>query len=757
MAANELSVMLTAKGNLEGELKNARTRVRELDSEIKKASASGQGIGENLAAEYRQASRAAAQLSDELNNVNRNVKKAATESTTAAAKIGGAWKKTASVFNNDLVAGLSGAALVMFGKKAVTTFAQVQDASSALSATFGANGDALIKWAQQSGDALNLSQQEALNAAQTFAIFGESAGLSGKQLQGFATGLATRSADLASFFGGTTGDAVQALSSGLAGQTEVLRRYGVFLTDDKLKAEAMAQGIYSGTGALTAQQKIMASAALTLKESSRAQGDVARTADSMANQIKDAQQQMSDFQATAGETISIGLAPLLKIANGAARAFNKLSAPLRMGAIGIGLIGAAALVATPKVMQLNAALSSRGGIMGVAASGKRAALAIAAVSAAYAAAAASGSAWRPFQDDFTGPGLSEAFKTAANAGNEFNLAFNGFTEAMGTLPFVEGRISSANNAIKGFDQQLTELVAADKQDEAKRLFDELVNGSKAWGGSAQKIKDQLPNYVKAMSAAADATYDVKKANEEAAASIAPLTRAMQRFSHALDVRSALQGWRKALRDNVKKPSKDAAVAVLDSFQTAVSTYTEGGKAQAKFVADNYATVVQTIKKSGLSSAMESQLLKPLQDAKAEADKVLGALDAIGNKKVSPTITHGGWMPPTVAAPLRRAGGGPVWGPGTATSDSIPALLSNGEYVIRAAAAQRIGLPALHALNQGMAERGGSLLSNPVTTESGGPFVGSVNVTVHNPAADVDVEKAVLRGMRRAERIKAELA
>ncbi|MGW3166985.1 hypothetical protein ACWC9Q_29825 [Streptomyces sp. NPDC001142] len=49
-------------------------------------------------------------------------------------------------------------------------------------------------------------------------------------------------------------------------------------------------------------------------------------------------------------------------------------------------------------------------------------------------------------------------------------------------------------------------------------------------------------------------------------------------------------------------------------------------------------------------------------------------------------------------PQMRAEGGPIRGPGSATSDSIPAMLSNGEYVIRASAVERYGLPLFDALN-----------------------------------------------------------
>lgn len=54
------------------------------------------------------------------------------------------------------------------------------------------------------------------------------------------------------------------------------------------------------------------------------------------------------------------------------------------------------------------------------------------------------------------------------------------------------------------------------------------------------------------------------------------------------------------------------------------------------------------------------------------------------------------------APQGFATGGMIRGPGTGTSDSIPALLSNGEYVIRAAAVRKLGKNALDLINRGIA-------------------------------------------------------
>lgn len=57
---------------------------------------------------------------------------------------------------------------------------------------------------------------------------------------------------------------------------------------------------------------------------------------------------------------------------------------------------------------------------------------------------------------------------------------------------------------------------------------------------------------------------------------------------------------------------------------------------------------------------------------------------------------------------RRAEGGAVFGAGTATSDSIPMALSNGEYVLRTAAAKSIGYDNLDKINKTGSLGGGGM-------------------------------------------------
>lgn len=77
----------------------------------------------------------------------------------------------------------------------------------------------------------------------------------------------------------------------------------------------------------------------------------------------------------------------------------------------------------------------------------------------------------------------------------------------------------------------------------------------------------------------------------------------------------------------------------------------------------------------------------------KARSVQERTDSLGNKTYSyDNFRPGSWV--------IRAKGGPVSGPGTSTSDSIPALLSDGEYVINAAAARKLGSRALDSINNG---------------------------------------------------------
>ena len=102
-----------------------------------------------------------------------------------------------------------------------------------------------------------------------------------------------------------------------------------------------------------------------------------------------------------------------------------------------------------------------------------------------------------------------------------------------------------------------------------------------------------------------------------------------------------------------------------------------------------------------------------------------------------------------------ATGGYITGPGTATSDSIPAMLSNGEYVISADAVRKIGVPTLNAINTGAVTRfaqGGyvsSMVNDNVRAGGAPPIVLNITnetgspVTAEQTSSNFDGERWVL--------------
>lgn len=100
-------------------------------------------------------------------------------------------------------------------------------------------------------------------------------------------------------------------------------------------------------------------------------------------------------------------------------------------------------------------------------------------------------------------------------------------------------------------------------------------------------------------------------------------------------------------------------------------------------------------------------------------------------------------------PKGKAGGGHITGAGGPTSDSIPAWLSNGEYVMRAAAVQHYGLGMMHAVNAGRFADGGPVATYASRRATDGTSGQPLNVVVTDGAFGQAINDATLglKGLR----------
>lgn len=172
---------------------------------------------------------------------------------------------------------------------------------------FGGASKALERFASKGSERLGQTQQQALDAAATFGIFGKAAGLTNRENGKFSKGLVKLATDMASFSNKSPQQAIDALGAGLRGETEPLRDFGVLLNESTLRQEALRQGLVkTTTQALTPQQRVLAAHAVILKQTKDAQGDFARTGDGFANVQRKVTAQVDNLKTKLGQ----GLLPI---------------------------------------------------------------------------------------------------------------------------------------------------------------------------------------------------------------------------------------------------------------------------------------------------------------------------------------------------------------------------------------------------------------------------------------------------------------
>lgn len=162
---------------------------------------------------------------------------------------------------------------------------------------------------------------------------------------------------------------------------------------------------------------------------------------------------------------------------------------------------------------------------------------------------------------------------------------------------------------------------------------------------------------------------------------------------------------------------------------------------------SYKPTVEAIKGSQDFSdevvAIAEKLRLNLEDPKQYATAARLAVDAIKNKlneaklsttvEITPKMTKNqiSFVTSTkgknILDLLLKADGGYISGPGTSTSDSIPAMLSNGEYVINAGAVSKYGLGMFNAINAKRFASGGYVVPGAAKMAGGG-MVSSINAT-----------------------------
>lgn len=235
-------------------------------------------------------------------------------------------------------AAVAGAAIVALGVKTAAAASTAQQAAGAVEAAFGRQADAVDRLAAGAADRVGLATSQYGQLAAVLGSQLRNLGVSEDQLVGTTDDLITRGADLAATFGGTTAEAVDALSSLMRGERDPIERYGVSIKDADIQARLAADGLDKLTGDARRQAETQATLAILTEQTANAQGQFARESDTAAG----AQQRAAANAENAAAAIGQALLPVVVLA---ASALGQLAqfATENAGAFRVVVVAVAAL------------------------------------------------------------------------------------------------------------------------------------------------------------------------------------------------------------------------------------------------------------------------------------------------------------------------------------------------------------------------------------------------------------------------------
>lgn len=240
-------------------------------------------------------------------------------------EMGEAGNKSGGAFKNSFkgaIAGLGvyvGATEILGGvKTAINNAGNLEQSVGAVDSVFKDSAGQMQAWSFQAAQSVGLSKNAYNELASKLGASLKNAGTPMDELGGKTNGLITMGADLASMFGGTTAEAIDAIGSALRGEMDPIEKYGISLNDAALTAKGLELGIEKTGGAFTTQQKQLITQALLFEQSADAQGNFAKESDTFQGKLQRAGAQWENVSTKMGELFLPVLSNVLGFIGGTA-------------------------------------------------------------------------------------------------------------------------------------------------------------------------------------------------------------------------------------------------------------------------------------------------------------------------------------------------------------------------------------------------------------------------------------------------------
>lgn len=233
-------------------------------------------------------------------------------------------------------------AVIALGKQAVDSASALEQSTGAVESVFKSQATAIKDLAADAAGAVGLSANQ----------YQEFASVIGSQLKNLGTAqadlvpttdkLITMGADLASMFGGTTADAVEALSAAFRGEYDPVEKYGISIKKSDINARLAAKGLSGLEGEALRQAETQELLAMLTEQSADAMGNFQRETDTAAGSAQIAAANWENAKAALGQS-------LLPAVSQAAEYFARLAQvvgqhPQLFGAAAVAIVGVAGAI-----------------------------------------------------------------------------------------------------------------------------------------------------------------------------------------------------------------------------------------------------------------------------------------------------------------------------------------------------------------------------------------------------------------------------
>lgn len=169
------------------------------------------------------------------------------------------------------------------------------------SVSMGEYGEAAYDYAQKVSEIMGIDPAEWMRNQGVFNTIITGFGVAGDVAAKMSQNLTQLGYDLSSFYNIGVADAMQKIQSGISGELEPLRRLGYDLSVARLEEERINLGIYKSVSAMTQAEKAQLRYYAMLTQVTDAQGDMARTLDDPANQLRILKAQLTQTARAIGD------------------------------------------------------------------------------------------------------------------------------------------------------------------------------------------------------------------------------------------------------------------------------------------------------------------------------------------------------------------------------------------------------------------------------------------------------------------------